>query len=142
MDAQTETKVMVQDDMEPSVQIGEVFLKASIDSTLLIAYLDHVAFRLWHGDVPIHGANLKKFADVHISCEVTLIVVDVDMLLLEACSLNMIDVSLFSVLLKRWHKNTLSFHIPFGEMTITMDDVLYLFHVSLAGNSFTVSLIN
>ena len=34
---------------------------------------------------------------------------------------------------ERWHKETSSFHLPFGEMTVTLDDVSCLLHLHIEG---------
>ena len=35
--------------------------------------------------------------------------------------------------MERWHKETSSFHLPVGEVTITLDDVASLLHFSIIG---------
>ena len=37
---------------------------------------------------------------------------------------------------------TVSFHLPFGEMTITLDDVSSLFHLAIASRFFTTPVIS
>jgi hypothetical protein len=34
---------------------------------------------------------------------------------------------------ERWHEETSSFHFPFGEMTVTLDDVASLLHILIDG---------
>jgi len=34
---------------------------------------------------------------------------------------------------ERWHEETSSFHLPFGEMTVTLDDVACLLHLPIDG---------
>ncbi|XP_058776792.1 protein MAIN-LIKE 1-like [Vicia villosa] len=53
------------------------------------------------------------------------------------CSLTMLDASLLSAFVDRWHSETSSFHLPFGEMTVALDDVHSLFHLPIAGTFFT-----
>nr|XP_012570950.1 protein MAINTENANCE OF MERISTEMS-like [Cicer arietinum] len=48
----------------------------------------------------------------------------------------MVDVGLISTFVERWHRETNSFHLPFGEMTITLDDVATLLHISPHGKFF------
>jgi len=38
---------------------------------------------------------------------------------------------------KRWHKETSSFHLPFGEMSVTLDDVFVLLHLPIVGELFS-----
>ena len=35
--------------------------------------------------------------------------------------------------MERWHKETSSFHLPIGEVTITLDDVVLLLHLPIIG---------
>ena len=40
---------------------------------------------------------------------------------------------LISGFVERWHKETSSFHLPIGEVTITLDDVASLLHLPIIG---------
>lgn len=42
-----------------------------------------------------------------------------------------------TALIERWHPETSSFHLPVGEMTITLDDVQCLLHVPIVGKLLT-----
>ena len=50
---------------------------------------------------------------------------------LTACSLNTSDRGLIYAFAERWHKETSSFHLPIGEVTITLDDVASLLHLPI-----------
>lgn len=50
------------------------------------------------------------------------------------CSLTMLDNPLIYAFVKRWHKETYLFHLPFGEMTITINNFYSLSHLPIAGN--------
>ncbi|KAL5193340.1 hypothetical protein HKD37_20G055574 [Glycine soja] len=50
-----------------------------------------------------------------------------------ACLLDTGDRRLMLVFEKWWHKETSSFHLPVGEVTITLDDVASLLHFSIIG---------
>ncbi|XP_058751705.1 protein MAIN-LIKE 1-like [Vicia villosa] len=52
---------------------------------------------------------------------------------LQYTSLARVDTHLLSAFVERWHPETSSFHISFGEMTITLDDVSCLLHVPIRG---------
>ena len=43
------------------------------------------------------------------------------------------DRGLISAFVDRWHKETSSFHLPVGEVTITLDDVASLLHLPIIG---------
>lgn len=52
---------------------------------------------------------------------------------LTTCSYATGDKGLLSAFVERWHKETNSFHLPVGEMTITLDDVSSLLHIPITG---------
>ena len=41
--------------------------------------------------------------------------------------------AMIRALCERWHSEISSFHLPVGEMTITLDDVANLLHVPIEG---------
>ena len=43
------------------------------------------------------------------------------------------DPGLISAFVERWHGETSTFHLPVGEMTITLDDVSSLLHLPIIG---------
>lgn len=57
-------------------------------------------------------------------------------------SLTMLDASLLYTFVERWHLETSSFQLPFGEMIITLDDVYVLFHIPIGGRFFIDLVIN
>jgi len=52
---------------------------------------------------------------------------------LQDTSYNMINNDLICAFVERWHEETSSFHLPFGEMTVTLDDVSCLLHLPIDG---------
>jgi len=52
---------------------------------------------------------------------------------LQDTSYNLIDHGLICAFVERWHEETCSFHLPFGEMTVTLDDVACLLHLPIDG---------
>lgn len=50
-----------------------------------------------------------------------------------------IDVTLISTFVERWYPETNTFHFPFGEMTITLDDVHHILGILVVGKTFTSS---
>jgi len=52
---------------------------------------------------------------------------------LQDTSYSQIDHDLIFAFAKRWHEETSSFHLPFGEMTVTLDDVSCLLHLPIDG---------
>lgn len=92
--------------------------------------------------MPTHGLKLKKFSDVEKPLEVKVIVENCGLLPLVDYSLTMLEGHLLTTFVERWHNETSSFHIPFGEMTITSDDVSSLFHIPLACSFFIARIIS
>ncbi|XP_006574258.1 uncharacterized protein [Glycine max] len=54
-----------------------------------------------------------------------------------ACSVDTDDRGLLSSFVERWHRETSSFHLPVGEVTITLDDVASLLHLPVVGDLHT-----
>lgn len=92
--------------------------------------------------MPIHEGELRKFIDVPMLEAFKEIVDDLGLLSFRDCSLTMLDGHLLTTFVEQWHKDTSSFHLSFGEMAITLDDVSSIFHLPLAGSFFTVHLIS
>ncbi|KAL5158786.1 Protein MAIN-LIKE 1 [Glycine soja] len=61
-----------------------------------------------------------------------------------ACSVDTGDQGLISAFMERWHKETNSFHLPIGELMITLDDVASLLHLPVIGafHSFKPLLVD
>ncbi|KAH1205825.1 Protein MAIN-LIKE 1 [Glycine max] len=51
-----------------------------------------------------------------------------------ACSVDTGDRGLLSSFVERWHRETSSFHLPVGELTIMLDDVSLLLHLPVVGD--------
>ena len=50
-----------------------------------------------------------------------------------ACLVDTGDWGVISAFVERWHKETNSFHLPVGELIITLDDVASLLHLPIIG---------
>jgi len=48
-----------------------------------------------------------------------------------------LDRGLLCAFVERWHEETNYFHLPVGEMTITLDDVSNLLHLPIVGYFYT-----
>ena len=49
------------------------------------------------------------------------------------CSVIIGDPGLISAFVERWHSETSTFHLPVGELTITLDDVSSILHLPITG---------
>ena len=54
-----------------------------------------------------------------------------------ACSVDTGDRGLISAFVERWHRETSSFHLPIGEVSITLNDVVSLLHLPIVGAFYT-----
>lgn len=52
----------------------------------------------------------------------------------------MVDKGLMISFVERLHRKTQSFHLPFEEMTLTLDDVSSLLHISIIVVVFTLPM--
>ena len=62
--------------------------------------------------------------------------------LLQDTSYSQIDHNLISAFVERWHEETSSFYLPFGEMTVTLDNVSCLLHLPIDGMLLSHELIS
>uniref|UniRef100_A0A1S2Z5L6 Uncharacterized protein LOC101497178 n=1 Tax=Cicer arietinum TaxID=3827 RepID=A0A1S2Z5L6_CICAR len=119
---------------ERDQQIG--FPGGPMVTRVLTQYEHHVARRLWEGEdrgslkVITHGLKLKKFTEVPVSDPVEHWIQESGLMHLSSGYLSMADAGMISAFIERSHRETSSFHLPFGEMTITLDDVANLLHIS------------
>ncbi|KAI5442317.1 hypothetical protein KIW84_011403 [Lathyrus oleraceus] len=114
----------------------------SYDTSLLVKYEHHVARHLWFGEergpkkelkVAGHGLKLTSKVPLALPPQMESWVSRSGLSSLQRTSLNKIDTNLVSAFVERWHLETSSFHMPFGEMSITLDDVACLFHLPIRG---------
>ncbi|XP_058767723.1 protein MAIN-LIKE 1-like [Vicia villosa] len=92
--------------------------------------------------VASHGSKLKNFPKGEMPEQVIRIITHFSLLEFAECPLTMLDTFLLSPFVEWWHPERSSFHLPFGEMTITLDDVSSLFHIPIVGIFFTSLHIN
>ena len=78
-----------------------------------------------------HGKKVQKFG--RLAPEIEGLVAATGLSPLITCSVDTGDRGLISAFMERWHKETSSFHLPVGELTITLDDVVSLLHLPILG---------
>ncbi|XP_068498257.1 protein MAINTENANCE OF MERISTEMS-like [Phaseolus vulgaris] len=116
---------------------GEGFPRGPSDMSLLVNFADHVAVKLWDGEdrgklkLVSHGRKLRKFGMPHAEIEV--LIQNSGLFSLCNISYEVGGRGLISAFVERWHAETNSFHLPIGEMTITLDDVSSLLHLPILG---------
>lgn len=128
------------------------------DNTLLKSFKQHISLEVWkhykkpaevldrgvlktyhHGNAMLEN-DKKKHNDVK-KCFSTYVKGRVEaagLLPLLTCNLPSVDKTMLTAFVERWQPETSSFHMPFGEMTITLDDVSSLLHIPVKGKFFTL----
>lgn len=91
--------------------------------------------------VASHDLKMKDFLKILMFEQVSRIVRDFELLDFPHCSLTMLDAPLLTAFVERWHKETSSFHLLFGDMTITLDDVSSVFHLPIGGIFWTAPVL-
>ncbi|KAJ1423148.1 Phosphatidylinositol-specific phospholipase C, X domain [Sesbania bispinosa] len=141
-----EEEVPADDEAQQGNPVGiqpEVFGGGPEDTSILRTYHRHVALRLWNGEdrgtlkLVSHGRKLTAPVDAYIRD----IVVNSGLAPLIDCTHSLVDRGLLSAFAERWHRDTCSFHLPVGEMTITLDDVSSLLHLLVTGRLFSLQTI-
>ncbi|XP_006606840.1 protein MAIN-LIKE 1-like [Glycine max] len=115
----------------------EVFPGGSRDPLVLTEYDDHVAVIVWNGEehpelkLSSYDKKVHKFGKP--TPEIEGLVAATVLSPLIACSVDTGDRGLISAFVEQWHKETSSFYLPVGELTITLDDVASLLHLPIIG---------
>ncbi|KAL5147267.1 Protein MAIN-LIKE 1 [Glycine soja] len=108
------------------------------DPSVLIEYADHIAGNIWTGEehpelkLSSHGRKVHSLGRFVPTIEG--LVAGTGLSPLIACSIDTDDRGLLSSFVERWHRETCSFHLPVGEVMITLDDVSSLLHFPVVGD--------
>uniref|UniRef100_A0A151UI02 Serine/threonine protein phosphatase 7 long form isogeny n=1 Tax=Cajanus cajan TaxID=3821 RepID=A0A151UI02_CAJCA len=109
-----------------------------IDDSLLTMQLIHVFEHIWNGEpdrvLRIKRATKSVHRDGSIPDEVRPYLARAGMLGVAKMSYFSIDHHLISALVDRWRPETHTFHMTFGERTITLEDVSILLSLNLHGD--------
>ncbi|KAL5177546.1 Protein MAIN-LIKE 1 [Glycine soja] len=106
------------------------------DPSVLTSFAEHVAHAIWIGQRPelklvSHGRKVALIGRPVPTIEG--LVVATRLSLLIECSVVTGDPGLISAFVERWHRETNTFHLPVGELTITLDNVSSLLHLPISG---------
>ncbi|KAH1207861.1 Protein MAIN-LIKE 1 [Glycine max] len=82
------------------------------DPSMLTSFVEHVAHAVWSGQASACATGLSPLID---------------------CSVITGDPGLIYAFVERWHSETSTFHLPVGELTITLDDVSSILHLLITG---------
>ncbi|XP_065848471.1 protein MAIN-LIKE 2-like [Euphorbia lathyris] len=102
-----------------------------VDGSVIPSFLGHVASRMWSGHLRsqlkghTRGHFCKKLMTWYTTASprVKKLIRDSRLSHLPSIMYPHIDMPLICVFIERWHPDTSSFHMPFGEMTILLHDV-------------------
>ncbi|KAL5180966.1 Protein MAIN-LIKE 2 [Glycine soja] len=120
----------VQTEEVATAAADEGFLGGPRDPSILTAFAEHVAHSIWSGQVS-HGRKVDKIGRPALEIEGMIAATGLSPLI--RCSVITTNPGLISAFVKRWHRETSTFHLPVGELTITLDDVASLLHVPITG---------
>eukprot|EP00256_Glycine_max_P058136 XP_014626186.1 protein MAIN-LIKE 1-like [Glycine max] len=114
------------------------FPGGSSDPSVLTAYADHAACSVWTREerpelkLSSHGRKVHSLGRPVPTIEGLIAGTGLSPLI--ACSVDTGDRGLLSAFMERWHRETSSFHLPMGELTITLDNVSSLLHLPVIGD--------
>ncbi|XP_028246827.1 protein MAIN-LIKE 1-like [Glycine soja] len=106
------------------------------DPSVLTSFAEHVAHAIWIGQRPelklvSHGRKVALIGRPVPTIEGLVVATRLSPLI--ECSVVTGDPGLISAFVERWHRETNTFHLPVGELTITLDDVSSLLHLPISG---------
>ncbi|KAL5128537.1 Protein MAIN-LIKE 1 [Glycine soja] len=102
------------------------------DPSVLTSFADHVAHAVWSGqerpDLKLVSHGKKVTLIGRPVPEIEGLVGAIGLSPLIDCSVVTGDPGLVSAFVEKWHSEANTFHLPVGELTITLDDVSSLLH--------------
>ncbi|KAL5190512.1 Protein MAIN-LIKE 2 [Glycine soja] len=107
------------------------------DPSVLTSFVEHVAHAIWTEQerpelkLVSHGRKVTLIG--RPMPEIEGLVAATGLSPLIGCSIVTGDPGLISAFVERWHKETSTFHLPVGELMITLDDVSSLIHLPISG---------
>ncbi|KAH1243309.1 Protein MAIN-LIKE 2 [Glycine max] len=149
-DPPTAEEELVNDQPKAPIEEGaadvEGFPGGPHDTSVLSDLENHIALKVWNGEerpelkLSSHGRKMVEFG--RPTPEIEGLVVASGLSPLIACSLDTGDRGLMSTFVECWPKETSSFHLPVGEVTITLDDVVSLLHLPVVGAFHSFKLLH
>ncbi|KAM7531213.1 hypothetical protein LguiB_034623 [Lonicera macranthoides] len=115
-----------------------------VDKSILTSFSDHIAYAIWnrHEDEnrELHTiSHWQKLREWDLSKEVKGVqsrVKATGLTPLIDNNYRYIDYVAIEAFVERWQPETNTFHLPFGEMTITLDDVRQILGIPIEGDCF------
>ncbi|KAH1193488.1 Protein MAIN-LIKE 2 [Glycine max] len=106
------------------------------DPSVLTSFAEHVAHAIWTGHerpelkLVSHGRKVALIGRPVPAIEELVVATGLSPLI--ECSVVTGDPGLISAFVERWHRETSTFHLPVGELTIILDDVSSLLHLPIS----------
>lgn len=121
-----------------NVQKKGPFEGGPTEGDVLKKFYDHVALRVWYGEergalTCVHHTHRLAQWDVSTYSKRFTEVVKSTGLDILAGTAQVVDRAMISAFVERWHEETSSFHLPFGEMTITLEDMFLITGLKIDG---------
>ncbi|XP_028223607.1 protein MAIN-LIKE 1-like [Glycine soja] len=132
-----QTKGVATDGSLGSPAADEGFPNGPRDPSILTDFAEHVAHSIWSGrerpDLKLvsHGRKVDKIG--RPTPKIEGLIAGTGLSPLIRCSVITTDPGLISAFIERWHRETSTFHLPVGELTITLDGVTSLLHLFITG---------
>ncbi|KAH1197611.1 Protein MAIN-LIKE 1 [Glycine max] len=105
--------------------------------SVLTSFAEHVAHAVWSGherpDLKLVSHGRKMTLIGRPVLEIEGLVATTGLSPLIDCSVITGDPGLISAFVERWYSETSTFHLPVGELTITLDDVSSILHLPITG---------
>ncbi|KAL5170221.1 Protein MAIN-LIKE 2 [Glycine soja] len=107
------------------------------DPSVLTSFAKHVTHAIWTGQerpelkLVSHGRKVALIGRPIPAIEGLVVAIRLSPLI--ECSVVTSDLGLISAFVERWHRETSTFHLPVGELTITLDDVSSLLRLPISG---------
>ncbi|KAL5142160.1 Protein MAIN-LIKE 2 [Glycine soja] len=136
--AADEPQEAITDDVRANAQ---GFPSGPHDTSILTEYIHHVAAtERPELKLSSHVRKVQKFG--RSALEIEGIVVATGLSHLISCSLDTGDMGLIFAFADKWHKETSSFHLLVGEVTITLNDVASFLHLPITGAFHTFNALH
>ncbi|KAL5179076.1 Protein MAIN-LIKE 2 [Glycine soja] len=107
------------------------------DPLILTDFAEHVAHSIWSGqerpDLKLVSHDRKVDKIGRLAPEIEGLIAGTGLSPLIRCSVITTNPGLISAFVERWHRETSTFHLPIGELAITLDDVVSLLHLPITG---------
>ncbi|KAK9104836.1 hypothetical protein Scep_021680 [Stephania cephalantha] len=132
---------------EVPVEVRAPFPGGPIDGALLKSFKDHVALVIWSNEErPVlkcinHGAQIQEWdlQSCHPDTEgLQRIIQRSGLNTLIDCSYRKANKEVISAFVELWQPETNTFHLPFGEMSISLEDVSFLLKIHVTGKVVAV----